>query len=501
MNTADYLLETGRDDAVAVIANKVEHSYRDLRMASARLVGELLAAGAQPGDRIGILGNNSFFWVAAYCAALKLGAVVVPYATTLPVETVGAMQSFVRCKLMLADRRAHRRYAAALPPDLPVVFEDALDRPGPSNWPEDRFCDDSADAAFMFTSGTTGEPRAVRISHRNIQANTASIIEYLELTSAERMMVVLPFYYCFGTSLLHTHLRAGGCLVLANSFLYPEVVLDLMEAAECTGFAGVPSTYQTLLRNSSFPKRRMKSLRKAQQAGGKLQSILIEELIAAIPNGKLYVMYGQTEATARLSYLPPEMLATKLGSIGRGIPGVTLCVIGEDGNEVRPGEVGEIYAWGKNISPGYLDEPEASAEKFADGALLTGDLATIDEDGYIFVVDRKADFIKSYGYRVSSQQIESCIVELPAVVSVAVIGEPDLTRGEAIKAFVVLRNGAQITANDIIAHCARRLTNYMVPREVVFIDHLPTNAHGKIVKAELRQIMGNATGVCAALPA
>ena len=246
----------------------------------------------------------------------------------------------------------------------------------------------------MFTSGTTAKPRAVRITHRNIQANTSSIIEYLDLSADDRMLAILQFYYCFGASLLHTHLRVGGSLALANSFVYPEVVLDLMVAAECTGFAGVPSTYQTLLRNSTFPKRQIQSLRKVQQAGGKLQTVLIQELVQAVPNGQVYVMYGQTEATARLSYLPPELLKTKLGSIGRGIPGVTLRVMNESGTEINPGEVGEIYAWGDNVSPGYLDDPEASAQKFVDGVLHTGDLATVDEDGFIYVVDRKADFIK-----------------------------------------------------------------------------------------------------------
>ena len=262
-----------------------------------------------------------------------------------------------------------------------------------------------------------------------------------------------------------------------------------MEATECTGFAGVPSTYQTLLRNSTFSKRKIKSLRKMQQAGGKLQPVLIQELIAAVPNGEVFVMYGQTEATARLSYLPPTMLGTKLTSIGRGIPGVTLRVMNEEGVPVKPDEVGEIYAWGDNISPGYLDEPQATAQKFVDGVLHTGDLATVDEDGFIYIVDRKADFIKTYGYRVSSQQIENCIVELPAVVTAAVIGEPDLVRGEAIKAFVVLRAGAQLTADDILAHCACHMANYMTPRDLVFIDQLPINAHGKIMKTELRKMV------------
>jgi long-chain acyl-CoA synthetase len=208
-------------------------------------------------------------------------------------------------------------------------------------------------------------------------------------------------------------------------------------------------------------------------------------------------MYGQTEATARLSYLPPPLLGAKLGSIGRGIPGVTLRVMGDDGHEVNPGDVGEIYAWGDSICPGYLGEPETSAQKFIDGVLHTGDLATVDEDGFIYIVDRKADFIKSYGIRVSSQQIENCIVELPEVVTAAVIGEPDLVRGEAIKAFVVLRAGGHLTANDILAHCAGRLANYMRAKEVAFIDQLPINAHGKIMKTELRKLSASSEAVVA----
>jgi len=489
MNTADYLLDAADGNRVALIENKCLHTYRDLREASARVVAEFLHCGVKPGDRVGLLGNNSLFWVAAYLATFKLGAVAVPFATVHPPETIAAQQAFVECKVMCVEQRLLRRAALALDSTpLTFVTDAVLEGPGDREWPDTTNWDTQQDAALMFTSGTTAQPRAVRITHRNIQANTSSIIEYLDLGPADRMLAILQFYYCFGASLLHTHLRVGGALVLANSFVYPEVVLDLMEATECTGFAGVPSTYQTLLRNSTFPKRQIKSLSKVQQAGGKLQTVLIQELIQAVPNGQVFVMYGQTEATARLSYLPPELLGAKLGSIGRGIPGVTLRVMDDSNVEVKPGEVGEIHACGDNISPGYLNEPEANAQKFVDGVLHTGDLATLDEDGFIYVVDRKADFIKSYGYRVSSQQVEGCIVELPEVVAAAVIGEQDLVRGEAIKAFVVLRNGSQLKVEEIISHCAARLASYMVPKEVVFIDQLPVNAHGKIVKTELRKL-------------
>ncbi len=488
MNITDYLLENADDRQIALVDHGQEFSYADVKAGVAKLAAHFLAEGVQDQDRIGLLANNSLFWIAAYLATMKVGAVAVPFATTLTPEEFRRNLEFVNCRIFCLEKRLWPKFASAFSSKPIMVFEDALRQAAPSHsLVREQNFDPHSDAALMFTSGTTSRPRAVRITHRNIQANTDSIIEYLALSEQDRMMAVLPFYYCFGTSLLHTHLRAGGTLVISNSFIYPETVLDLMESARCTGFAGVPSTYQMLLRNSTFPKRKLSSLRKLQQAGGKLQNVLIDELIASQPQAQVFVMYGQTEATARLSYLPPPLLSTKRGSIGKGIPGVSLRVVGESGNGVRPDEIGEIIAKGDNISPGYLDDPEATAAKFVNGELRTGDLAKIDEDGFIYVVDRKADFIKTLGYRVSSQEIEACIMELADVMGTAAIGEPDLIKGEAIKVFTVMRKGATTTPKEIIRHCQKRLARHMVPQEVVFVSQLPMNAHGKVVKSELRK--------------
>jgi long-chain acyl-CoA synthetase len=447
----------------------------------------LLAKGVRPADRVGLISANSFFWVASYLAVLKLGAIAVPFPPEITPTELQTRQDFVRCKVMCLEKRCCRRLWAGLPDGLIVIFEDSLNGLGKAAWEElPTYDDENQDAVFLFTSGTTARPHAVRLTHRNIQANTDSIISYLELSRADRMMVVLPFGYCFGTSLLHTHLRVGGSLVLSR-FIYPESVLSLMEATQCTGLAGVPSVYQTLLRNSTLSRRNLKSLRKVQQAGGKLPDVLIQELRAAVPEAQVYIMYGQTEATARLSYLPPALLETKLGSVGKGIPGVTLRVIRESGAAVKPGEVGEILATGANISPGYLDDPEATAKKFRAGTLHTGDLARVDGDGFIYIAGRKADFIKPYGYRVSSETVEACVLELPDIVGAAAIGVPDLERGEAIQLHVILRAGSQITAQEILVHCKQRLVAYMVPHEITMAKNLPVNANGKVVKAALKQ--------------
>lgn len=487
MNTADYLLQTAGDSEPVIATRSRQYTYGQLRDACARLAGELAARGVEPGDRVGLLGENSLFWVAAYLAILKLGAVAVPFPTVSTPDDFHRKERFVRSKALCIERKLERRFSSGIAGDLILVNDDVLAAPGPSRWdsPQLNF-DVHRDAALMLTSGTTALPRAVRITHRNIQANTDSIIQYLELDSRERILVVLPFYYCFGTSLLHTHLRAGGSLALCNTFAYPETALDMLQSSESTGLAGVPSTFQTLLRNSTFPSRRFPSLRKVQQAGGKLQKVFLEELRACLPEARIFVMYGQTEATARLSYLPPELFETKMGSIGRGIPGVSLRVLNESGQDVKPGEVGEIVAWGENVSPGYLDDPESSAETFGGGMLRAGDLATVDEDGFIYIVDRKSDFIKSLGHRVSSQEIEARVLEVQDVVAAAAIGEPDPVQGEAIKVFITLRKGSPISPDAVLQHCRATMARHMVPKQIVVLDRLPTNAHGKVVKAMLR---------------
>jgi long-chain acyl-CoA synthetase len=487
MNTADYLLQQGEDQNVVFLNKREKFTYQDLKEACSRLMGELLNNGVQSGDRVGILGENSMFWAASYLAILKLGAIAVPFPTVSTPDDFRRKAHFVQCNTLFVERRARRKFSSAIDENYRLIQDDVLKLDGPSSWEtiQDDF-DLDQDAALMLTSGTTAQPRAVRITHRNIQANTNSIIEYLSLDGSERMLVVLPFYYCFGTSLLHTHLRVGGSLALCNTFAYPETALDMIESTRATGFAGVPSTYQTLLRNTSFPRREFQSLRKVQQAGGKLPVVFIKELIEALPKARIFVMYGQTEATARLSYLPPDLLPEKIGSIGCGIPGVKLQVMDDDDQPVKIGEVGEIVASGDNISPGYYKDPQSTAEKFVNGQLLTGDLAKVDEQGFIYIVDRKSDFIKSLGHRVSSQEVEAKILQLPEVVSAAAIGIPDELQGEAIRVFVTLQAKTSLSAEKIIEYCRKNMARHMVPKEVIIIDRLPLNAHGKVVKSRLR---------------
>ncbi len=501
-NIAEFLLDGKEPSRLALQLTNRGHSYGELQSASVDVARYLLSAGGQKGDRVVLASDNSFFWVASYLGTLWSGLVCVPLPTTLPrqdfdyiLETTGARFAFMQARVAAGSGSSCRRIS--LVTDLPVP--NTTGPPGlsftelRSTVSQIELTSPQANgddlAALMFTSGSTGKPRGVMVSHANIMANTASIVEYLGLTERDRIMTVLPFHYCFGTSLLHTHLMAGGSLVIELGFMYPESILHRMIETECTGFAGVPSHFQILLRSSSLKKRSFPHLRYIQQAGGHLAPSLIRELREALPGTQVFVMYGQTEATARLSYLPPEFLETKLGSVGRGIPGVKLRVVNDSGDEVGPGEVGEIVAEGDNIAQGYWHASEESAASFGDGKLYTGDLATVDHDGFIYLVDRAKDFLKCGGKRISCRQIEERLLESEALLEAAVIGVPDDVLGEAVKVFVVpCKSASDGIEERVRLFCKKHIRHELAPKDIVVLTQLPKNSAGKVLKQELKNL-------------
>ena len=493
MNLYDYLLANAKKADFAIISRKEQVTYEELIASTKGIASYLRQLGIKKGERVGILAENSAFWVASYLGILKIGAIATPFPARLTLEQCHTLIEMVQCSAFCIDQARLSKCAAAIPAQskmvtarsdlakfLPQVYEMLQpgingDSPATSSVKREDL------AALMFTSGSTGQPNAVKISHHNIIANTESIITYLGLKSDERMLVVLPFDYCFGASLLHTHLRMGGTLVINKSFLYIEDVINDIEYYKCTGFAGVPTTYQHLLRRSSFSHHVFPHLRHVQQAGGKLANVFIREFIEHVPQVQFFVMYGQTEATARLSYLPPEYLSDKIGSIGRGIPGVTLQVLDQMGNPVLPEEEGEIVAAGENIASGYWI-PDPEKQNFRCGKLYTGDLAIVDKDGFIYLTGRLSDFIKPSGHRISCKEIEEVLVEMPEVVEVAVVGIPSLERGEAPKAYIVAKDKHSISTKQVVDYCKGKLPLYAVPYEIEFLSDLPKSSAKKILK-------------------
>ena len=489
-NFAHNLLEKGANNQIALLSGGEKITYQTLRQMTAQIAVQLRADGIKPNDRVALLGVNSAFWVASYIAVFHVGAVIVPLPTTIQPDEFAEVKGFAAIKAICLSQRSARRLADGATDGLSLIFDDQLTAmPAVSlqDVPIHPIAGERTEAALMLTSGTTSRPKLVRVSHGNLHANTDSIIEYLKLTAVDRIMVAMPLYYCFGLSLLHTHLQVGGSIVLNNMFAFPESILNDMEATECTGFAGVPYMYHTLIRKTTLAKRPFPHLKKIQQAGGHLPPVLVEELREAVPNADIFVMYGQTEATARLSWLPPHRLDDKLGSIGQAIPDTEIRVVDKDGQDVAQGEVGELMAFGGCITLGYLNNEKVTAQKYVNGGLRTGDLGFVDEDGFIFVVDRESDILKPLGMRVSSKKIESIIMELPQLVFAAAVGVPDLAKGEVIYIYAVRAADADISEKDILNHCKKRLARGTVPTAVIFIKQMPLNANGKVVRPILRQ--------------
>lgn len=344
-----------------------------------------------------------------------------------------------------------------------------------------------APAHLVYTSGSTGTPRAIVQTHRNIAANTAAIVEYLGLTADDRVMAILPLFYCYGKSLLQTHLWAGGSVFFDGRFLYPRVVLEAIGAEGCTGFSGVPLTFELLRRQLAVREVAMPRLRYVTQAGGAMHPETIAWAREAFAPARLFVMYGQTEATARLSYLPPERAEDKRGSIGRGLSNVALRVVDDAGRELPPGETGQLIARGESITPGYFQDPEETAAVFKDGWLWTGDLGHRDADGFVFLTGRAKEILKIGGHRVNALEIEQALATHPEVVETAVVGVPDDVQGEVPIAFVVVKPGAAPEVGALLRHARQALAPYKVPKDVVFVSKLPRTGSGKVARAELRK--------------
>ena len=501
MNFAEALLSgPASPQKIALFTQQGNITYGELSR-QARLVGQgLKARGLKPGDRVLLAGDSSPFWVFSYLGIALAGGVSVPMAVPATpgffADVVHATQprfAFVQAKwlrrldtlledleLVISDARPPRMNSAFELITISEMDEKAVAEPGNEQLDNDM-------AAIMFTSGSTAAPRGVMVSHGNILANAEDIITSLAIGPDDRIMAVLPFHYCFGTSLLHTHLLAGASVVIDNRFLFPEKVLQNMVESECTSLAGVPSTYQILLRRSNLKKMEFPHLVKLQQAGGKLAQPFIDELEQALPHARLFVMYGQTEATARLSCITPEDRRAHPGSVGKGLAQVTLKVISESGQPVQPGEVGEIVATGPNITLGYWQAAEATQRIF-NGGLHTGDLATVDADGFIIIVDRARDFLKCGGKRVSCRQIEEKLVNFQGISEVAVVGMEDLVLGEAVCLFAVHPDGV-LVEDDLKKFCEKELDHILLPKRIIFLEALPKNNSGKPDKLALKKTL------------
>ena len=482
MNVFDYFFETTQNlDKDFVIGPKETISFKKLYEYSLKAASYFKEkVGAD--KNIVLIGQNSIFFITAYLGILKSGNICIPLNFAIEQENLDfilettASSTILLPSSLVSKLNSNDSINLINEAGLSEIIENYNIKGVNGDFDKNKV------AEIIFTSGSTGKPKGVMITHQNIIANTDSIIEYLKLTSKDIMLIVLPFFYCYGLSLLHTHLKVGASIVLNNSFIFLGTVIHHLKNYKCTGFAGVPSHFQILLKKSqNFKNTEFPDLRYVTQAGGKLHSVFIKEFVNAFPKIDFYVMYGQTEATARLSYLPPELLKHKMGSIGKAIPGVKLKIVNEKGMIAEVNEEGELLAKGENIMLGYYNDDIGTKKTIKNGWLHSGDIAKIDEAGYIYIVGRIKEFIKVGGKRVSPKEIEEVIVSVPEVVDCNISGVFDDILGEAIQATIVLqlKTSKILMSEKILNACSEKLAMYKIPQKIIFESTISLSSTGK----------------------
>ena len=487
-------------DKVALIHNEVRATYSEINSKSNSIARFFLELGLKAGDRVALVLNNCLEYVVGYYGILKAGGVAVPINTDIKTEELNHFLEKIEPKVIISSSRFESLLKNI---DLDAGGIRALILKDPrQNWGNvttrvfkweavvqdknsknlDIFLDESALANIIFTSCSTGLPKGVMLSHRNIVSNTLAICDYLQLSEDDTQMVVLPFYYVMGQSLLNTHFAAGGTLVLNNKFAFTAALLKQMVAEEVTGFSGVPSTYAYLLHRSPLAgyREKLQSLRYCSQAGGHMARAMIEKLRKVLPDHtQIFIMYGATEAAARLTYLEPDRFEDKIDSIGKPVSGVCIRVVDKQGSEVPVGQTGELMAYGPNIMQGYWKDEAATKTALNNNGYRTGDIGYQDEEGYFYVVDRKDNILKVGGHKVNPLQIEDIILESNMVMEAAVVGLPDDLLGNRLVAVVAPTN-KDCSEIQLLRHCAIKLPKHKVPSEIRFVKSVPKNSVGKV---------------------
>jgi long-chain acyl-CoA synthetase len=500
-NVAVMLHESARraPAKTAVILGETSISYAQLDELSDRAAASLTAAGVAPGDRVGLQLPNIPQFVIAYFAILKAGGVVVPMNVLLKAPEIEFQLRDSGARVLITygaflDESAKAAEAVALPslyvvaetgaPATGTAFEALLagDPPGPQL----AFRSPADPAVIIYTSGTTGTPKGAVLSHVSLYMNADIPGRLFEFNAGDTVLVALPLFHVFGlSSVMDTCVLLGGTMTLVPRF-EPRAVLELMQRDRVTVFMGVPTMYIALLQAAASAGYDLAALRVAVSGGAPIPGEVIDsfERRFGVP---ILEGYGLSESSSAATF-NISVTERKVYSAGKPIWGTDVQIWDEDGQPLPPGSgnVGEIVLRGANIMIGYHNQPEATAKAFAGGWFHTGDLGYLDEDGFLFIVDRIKDLIIRGGYNVYPREVEEVIYAHPAVAEVAVVGVPDPKMGEEVRAIVAVKPGQSVTEAELIEFVKERAAAYKYPRTIEFRDSLPKNATGKILKKDLR---------------
>ncbi len=492
-----------RPEHAALVAGDARVSYGELAVAVERLAAGMMDLGVEPGDRVALVLPNCPQLVMSYLAAARLGAVTVPLNPLLtPAEAGYIVQDAEARAIVAIEQTAPLATAAAeMAPSVEHLIVSGERRPeGATDFsalmateaaglPEPPGGDDLC--ALLYTSGTTGRPKGAQLSHENLLFDARTSAASVQMTPEDVFLTVLPLFHSFGATV---------CIVIpltlgATSVLLPRfeslAVLEALEREGATIFPGVPSLFAALAALKTERSFDTSRLRLCISGGAPLPDPVLhafeERYQATLLEG-----YGPTEASPVVS-CNRSRDTRKIGSVGPPLEGVEVEIQDDEGEPVPVGEVGELCVRGRNVMSGYWRDPKQTQEALRGGWLLTGDLARMDEDGYLYIVDRKKDLIIVGGLNVYPREVEDVIRQLPQVADCAVVGVSSPLHGERVKAFVELREGQGLTSEQIVEHCTGQLAHYKVPRAVEFVPELPRSATGKVLKRELRERERGAT--------
>jgi len=472
-------------------------TYKDLYALTTEYMAILRSRNLSKACVVIICMENSVEYVATLYACWALGLIVAPLHSQSKAREIRHVHNITGAPLVIRKVTPSSSIELDIIETIGIASESSLEE---GHKPKPLFAEElgmnilaNDIALILFTSGTTGNPKGVTLSHKNLLSNSASIVSYLKLTEQDRTYSILPFTYSYGNSVLQSHILAGACVQLGASMVYPQKVAEALVDDQITGFYGVPSTYQILMDKTGFSQSSPK-LRYITQAGGAMSITMTKRLLKLLADTDIFIMYGQTEATARLTYLPPKNLLNKTGSVGIPIPGVDISIQSPEGLSLAPNQEGEVCARGDNIMSGYWQNETATNESLVNGWLHTGDIGYVDEDGFLFLKGRKRQMIKSGANRIHPGEIEEVISEVPIVSEVAVTGEADPLLGERICAYIVLKTGGSILKTDgneakrsILKHCRENLPPHKQPKKLVWLTEFPRTSSGKIQKHLLQK--------------